>query len=359
MRVWVLLIFLTTPVLGQVPKPETTEAVVGSPHCETCTPPKTLSVIDQANLDSEDLTDGSEVKTRDELETYISCYATPHQDAYDKYYKKLIELAGRTFQVSYLPGESARAILKPEDYGQPSADGKIPFLVRAKPEVMKCLVLRESGWDALAHSPTGAKGLAQQTDVNVADVKCLIAGCKKPFKVDGGIEQRTVPAQPWAQVEWKAFFRRARQQFSRKEWGFLMTNPATHKACRETMENKDRDANCPVNSLAAMAVGQLAIELQMRQASPLYKDSKDQDFSPEESKQLALVQGSSHDAGIGRARASVNSSQDPGKWADALTAQSQGARRAELANYRKYLSNCLSRGNFQPMGDGKAKACMP
>jgi hypothetical protein len=289
-------------------------------------------------------------KTAEELEAYIKCYATAHQSNYDRFYKKLFDLAG-TYGVSYVPsiasGKNKKpAVVKPiltaADYNY-DASGKA-FFVHPSIAAMKCLALRESGWNPASESPTHAQGIGQQTPVNVKDMECLLEGCKGR------------PPEAWAQAIWKNYMAKARSLFTKKEWDELNQNPITHQRCVDKMSVKERDAPCAVNSIRAVLLYQMATELAIRRSSSLYKDS-DGDFSPKEAFHKDLLTGTGNNAGIGATAKVAGQVKSPFQWLHNISHFVSKSRSKEVGDYRDYLRNCIAADSWDSVWGGENKDC--
>jgi len=346
-----------------------TEAAVREPTCPDCTHNSNVAVLKEMALSSQVIAARKNCrKSEEEMEKYLDCHATAHQSNYNKYYKKLFGIAGSTFQATYTPGErggGVRAILRPEDSQMP---GRVPFLVRANASVMKCIGLRESMWDPTLVSGCppgrpcppqangrpqrgGAMGLGQQTQTNVAHIQCLLEGvCKQRNPQTGAIETVKRTPTDWAVKLWKEYFRRVKAELSPAELAHLFTNPITGARCTETMTLKERDAPCPINSIAAMALYQVEAELTIRRTSPLYKNTAINDFNEKERCDLEVVQGSTNNAGTGTVQRAVRNAA-PSEWRGRLREGTldPNDHGLEADQFSKYIRNCLEAGNLNSM----------
>ncbi len=305
-------------------------------------------------------------KKKSEQERYLACYKTPYQDNYNRFYKKLFNVAAKAFQVSYTPGR--KGSIKPIDISTyESIEGasmkNLPFMVKADEGVMKCVGLRESSWNPATISSTGAMGIGQQTESNVEHLNCLLNGCKQQrVKFKGGkplldkdnkpvLETYWSPKTAWAGALWDRYFLEAKKSFSHADWQRLMTNPKTGLPCTLGMSLKERDAPCPVNSIGAMALYHVVAELEMRSTSPMYKDSKDiRDFDTvTESLSFKITQGTTTNAGTGTTRKTIKKYSHPADWAKNIGAVS--SRPNEVGPYARFISNCLTSGNMEPYFD--------
>jgi len=349
---------------------EHTEATALPERCPGCEKSELAEVMKQMSAAAAQKGTKSCHKTEEEMERYLKCHATRHQANYDKYYRKLMNLAGQTFQAAYTPGErdGVRAILKPEDS---QVNGKtLPFLVGAKANVLKCIALRESMWDPTAVSGGkdkngkplrgGAMGLGQQTNTNVTHMKCLLEGCSRQVRVEvrdaaGRVTMTTktenVRPQKWAVDLWQEYFRRVKATLTPEELRELYRHPVTGKRCSETMALKERDAPCPINSIAALAIYQIEAELTIRRNSPLYKNTELADFNESERCDLMVVQGSTNNAGTGTTAGAVRSATKPSQWRAQLRANTGNPNDhgIETDNFSRYLTNCLAAGNWNSM----------
>ena len=289
-------------------------------------------------------------KTPEQLEQYLACHATKWQSNYDRMYRRLFDLAGKTFQVTYEPGkkDAVKALTKASD--MQSSQGN-PFWLHADPGALKCTALRESRWDPNAESATGARGLGQQVDINVTEVGCLIAGCGKR------------KAAPWARDLWSAYFKGAREMTKGDPALYKeMTTRPNGTACREKMLSKDLDAVCPINSIAAAAINKLAAALSARQKSSLYKASTTQDFSESERFDLNVLTATTNNAGSGNLSKAVLGGASLKEWLKRLPKVDGDAdRQKEIGDYQQFMKNCLQAGNFKsvwPLQKGeKPKDC--
>lgn len=305
-------------------------------------------------------------KSKEEMEKYIRCWSTPHQQNYDRDYKKLIELAGSTFAVNYFPNENdaIRSISEGQDTDTQKGS---PFLVMARTNNMKCIALIESEWDPSKTSRTGAMGLGQQTKENIEHMTCLLEGCRAKITrpvfqngkqvidpATGKAKQETVtvdkkPAK-WAADLWERYHERVRKSVSRAEYARLTTNPVTGQPCRPTMKLKELDAPCPINSIAAMALYQIVAEVQIRSETSLYKnDKQNRDFNPEERFHVNLVQSATNNAGTGTTQKAVKGQTNTAAMVNSLAGHAGSAdRQTEVGDYVKNLRNCMQSGNFKP-----------
>lgn len=322
-------------------------------------------------------------KTAEEQERYFQCYKTPYQDNYDRFYKKLFDDAAKIFAVS-LRSETVidpktnkpvidkktnkpvkRSVIKAIDPADFASDEKTrpqdaPVVVRTDANLMKCVGLRESSWNPNDVSETGAMGIGQQTQENVDHIKCLIRGCTayrdkwengKPAKDSKGkVIQEPYFKQPdkWAQTVWNRYFEHEKKQFSPEDWKRLTTNPKTGAPCTETMELKERDAPCPINSIAGLAMYHIVAELQMRRTSKLHKEDSGTDFTPdgEEALSFRLTQGTTTNGGTGTTKKTIELFQDPVEWVKRIGQVS--SRPGEVGDYAKFLKNCYANGSWKP-----------
>lgn len=352
---------------------ERTEAAVSEPTCPDCAHNSNVALLREMARSSQAMAAQKNCRKSDEeLEKYLDCHATAHQANYNKYYKKLFGIAGSTFQAAYTPsapGErgGVRAILRPEDSQTP---GRRPFLVRANASVMKCIGLRESMWDPTRVSGCppgkpcppqangrpqrgGAMGLGQQTQTNVAHIQCLLEGvCKQRNARTGQVETVRRAPTDWAVKLWREYFRRVKAELSPAELAHLFTNPVTGARCTETMTLKERDAPCPINSIAAIALYQVEAELTIRRASPLYKNTALNDFNENERCDLEVVQGATNNAGTGSVQRAVGQA-NPAQWRARLREATgdPNDHGLEADKFSKYIRNCLEAGNMNSMHD--------
>jgi hypothetical protein len=326
-------------VASTVPRgEEVTEALAADPNCPECKNDPALEVLRAMARSAASRPPRKRCqKTDAELEKYLACHATENQSNYNRYYKKLFNIAGRTFMAAYTPGHGVKAVLKPEDTQvQP-----IPFVVGARAKVMKCIGLRESLWDPKRVSSSGAMGLGQQTNTNVEHINCMLNGCKRGKEI--------VKPTKWAQQLWKEYFRRVKAELSVSEQAELFTHPKTGKRCSETMQLKERDAPCPINSIAAMALYQIEAELTIRRTTPLYRGT-DMDFNEDERCDLEIVQGATNNAGTGTVQGAVSGGGAPSQWRARLRDNTPiPGHGAETDQFSKYIRNCLQAGNMDSM----------
>lgn len=344
-----LIVFVPSrDVVSALPRgEERTEASAAPQNCPDCHDDQGLAALrTMANaVQSQPSTNCQ--KTDEEIEKYLDCHATPNQANYDKYYRKLFDLAGSTFKAAYHPSFGLKAILKPEDW--PSSGKEMPFSISAKSSVMKCIALRESQWDPTKESDTGAKGIGQQTETNVEHIRCLLKGICKEKKKGKVVQVKRAPVA-WAVSMWKEYFRRVKAELSASEQARLFTNPVTGQKCRETMEDKSIDAPCPVNSIAAIALYQVEAELTIRRASSKNKDNEYHDFNPNELCQLQIVQGATNNAGTGTVKRAVKASLSAEDWRGHLASSTPiPGHGPETNQFSLYIRNCLQAGNMNSM----------
>jgi hypothetical protein len=326
-----------------------TEAVSPSPACsKNCDSQFAAISAISKNINSSVFEKGNL-----DIERYLACYPTEFQNDYNKYYKNLIDTAASVFQVAYDPTAKTsqiRAILPSDQKDNEQQNAYIPFLVTAQRNVMKCLGRRESRWNRNAVSATGAVGLGQQVQQNIDNLKCRLKGCN--------LNGVAIPPTKWVQDLWKLYFSKIKAKYSKEKekWDWL-----TNKGhCSETMMTKE-DAKCPINAIAAMAVDQILLQMEMRKNLPLHKDSNATDVSVEERLHLQIAAGLSHDAGAGNARKAALQTNDPAKLSRGIlsyvTASSSERRVKEVTDYNRYIENCLAQDNWNPMNDGPKKDC--
>lgn len=342
-------------------------------------------------------------KTPEEQERYFQCYKTPHQDNYDRFYKALIEDAAKFFAVS-MRYETVidpktkkpvidkrtnkplkRAVIKPIDFDDFASDENTrpqdaPVIVRTDANLMKCVALRESSWNPEDVSETGAMGLGQQTQENIDHIKCMLYGCTayrdkwsngKPVTDSNGKPvQEPYFREPdkWAQTIWKNYFEYQKKRLSPEKWKRLTTHPRTGQPCTDRMEIKERDALCPINSLAGLALYHIVGELQMRSSSNLHKADSGTDFSMDGEAGLSfrLTQGTTTNGGTGTTHKTIKLYQDPLEWIKRIGQVS--SRPGEVGDYAKFLRNCYANNSWKPYfkppefisktvtgGDGKKK----
>jgi hypothetical protein len=315
------------------------------------------------------------MKTAEEQERYFQCYKTPYQDNYDRFYKKLFDDAAKIFVVSVKTEKTVerktkkvtkKTVIKPIDFSDfESTESTRPqdalVVVRTDANLMKCVGLRESSWNASDVSETGAMGIGQQTQENIDHIKCMLQGCtayrdkyakgKPVLDSNGKPVQETYFRQPdkWAATIWKRFFDHEKKRFSAEDWKRLTTNPRTGARCTETMEIKERDAPCPINSIAGLALYHIVAELQMRRASNLHKgenDGTDFNMEGEEALSFRLTQGTTTNGGVGTTRKTIELFQNPIEWVKRIGNVSK--RPGEVGDYARFLRNCYANGSWKP-----------
>jgi hypothetical protein len=115
------------------------------------------------------------------------------------------------------------------------------------------------------------------------------------------------------------------------------------------MQVKERDAPCPINSIAAMAIYQIEAELTIRRTTPLYRGT-DMDFNEDERCDLEIVQGATNNAGTGTVQGAVSSGGAPSQWRARLRDNTPiPGHGAETDQFSKYIRNCLQAGNMDSM----------
>jgi hypothetical protein len=315
------------------------------------------------------------MKTAEEQERYFQCYKTPYQDNYDRFYKKLFDDAAKIFVVSVKTEKSVdrktkkvakKTVIKPIDFSDfESTESTRPqdalVIVRTDANLMKCVGLRESSWNPSDVSETGAMGIGQQTQENIDHIKCMLKGCtayrdkyakgKPVLDSNGKPVQEPYFRQPdkWAATIWRRFFDHEKKRFSAEDWKRLTTNPRTGAPCTETMEIKERDAPCPINSIAGLALYHIVAELQMRRASNLHKgenDGTDFNMEGEEALSFRLTQGTTTNGGVGTTRKTIELFQNPIEWVKRIGNVSK--RPGEVGDYAKFLRNCYANGSWKP-----------
>jgi hypothetical protein len=115
------------------------------------------------------------------------------------------------------------------------------------------------------------------------------------------------------------------------------------------MEIKERDAPCPINSIAGLALYHIVAELQMRRASNLHKgenDGTDFNMEGEEALSFRLTQGTTTNGGVGTTRKTIELFQNPIEWVKRIGNVSK--RPGEVGDYAKFLRNCYANGSWKP-----------
>ena len=353
------IVFVSTENMASIHRTEDLQTEAGFPLCDGPACRENALTELQATLLTQSMARTcpqapDDWKTPAQMEGYLKCYPTRYQSDYDTYYKKLIELAAQKFNVAYRSDadesvvpiiDSSTFELVDEDApGRPVVDReKLPVFVSANANVMKCVSLRESRWDKEARSSAGT-GIGQQTYINAKDINEFMA------------------ANRWAKDLWDSYFINAKKSFTASEWAKVTTHPKTGKPCTQEMrtviaDNKETavpDAYCPVNSIAAMALYQVMVELRIRQANPNYRDKA---MTQAEFADIGLLGALGHNAGITSVSVAAKTG-TPEQWVERVVAQSNSPERVkEKSDYRKFMQRCLSGQNWEPIDNGKPADC--
>lgn len=306
---------------------------------------------------------GPSPEKSDELfDKYMDCWGAgnPNHKNYDKQYKKLLDLAGKTFRVDFRPqltGEGrVQALLVAGDSDLTRGN---PFHLNVRSKHLKCIGMIESNWDPLRQDglpkgappdPNKAIGLMQQTNGNVEHINRLLNGGTLVSKG----KTYKIPPQKWAVELWNSYHLKAKAILSPADYEEVTTNKATGQKCLPEMKNKMRDAPCPINSIAAMAIYQIVAELQIRTSSKKYFNTPDRDYSNDERYHLGKAVGVTHNAGTGRAQKAVESGALPEEWVNEMVKHAQEQAK-EVKNYGQRLENCISAKSCEPPWDRRDK----
>jgi hypothetical protein len=296
------------------------------------------------------------IKSDAELEHYLACYKTDFQDDYDKYYKTLIEDGAEVFQAVYDP--KTKKVWSLKDYVAQFKNGedpdfKTPFVVAPSEKGMKCLVRRESNWDRNERSPTGAVGLGMQVESNVEDLSKLLHGYTEKIKIVNKKTKkvtwktRQIPPATWATSMWNNYFAAEKKKFSAAAWKKLNTRPNGTR-CRQEFRDKDLDAVCPVNSLAAAYLSQVVSGMDLRRET--YETLKPgTDYSDDKILDKDVATLGTHNAGRTDGWKAAKKVKDVNKWENAIVARQKGDRVEEVKNYMEIMRNCLEKDNWGPL----------
>lgn len=277
-------------------------------------------------------------------EEYLRCYPTPNQENYNKHIKPALELASKEFRVAMSPVTGSVAYLE-------QGDGKDPIAMLASekvaeaegtwidvhphPDILKCMIRKESLFDPAATSQTGAAGLGQQVSQNVEEINCMLYGC--------GAKNKRRAALPWAAKMKDSFYNQARK-LPESTQSYLWTNAKTGARCGDIMKSKE-DAYCPIHSIMATALYQVKLETIIRKNYDKLKTSGD--FEGDELILASAMMASGHNAGEGNiSKATQNG--DPDQWLTQMLSNTTGARTKEVRGYFKSMKACVG-GDKQPM----------
>jgi hypothetical protein len=254
-------------------------------------PPERTPVSSVTELLGRIISDTAGLKNKQELQTYLDCYSTPHQKEYQHDFKPMIELAEQVF-------------------GVPSI-------------LLTCLLRRESSWDKEAVSPTGAVGLGQHLKANSAFISRLIGDS---------------PARRRAHTQ-------ARSTVAR-QWDYYMnhiakTRPELLKGCSGGFDLEDR--TCPAASIAAASVYLVQIQKELNSSSKI-PSMEWEDF-----KSHFVTAAAAYNIGNGFASKAVKGLSDSDEWVDALMDRPMKAgKRGELTDHIRALRNCMGKNNWGP-----------
>ena len=335
-----------------------TEAGTREPGCPECHQPDG-AMNDFAKITLAAMTNAKAVtlrhpeKTPAELEAYLNCYRTENHEQYVRLYRKLAEIVGKSAQITYTPGAKVEVeVMRDPERLQAKLDRNDGAIwMQAKPSALKCVALRESKFDAAAEGKKDkngafALGLGQQRQVAVREMNCALNGCVLKNRKTGRNER--VKAKPWVRDIWANVFKNARQNFSAAEYRELMTNARTGQPCVPAMEIQERDAACPINSLATLAVAQLEGALTIRRADGRFGADDVEDYGGRQAFDLTVATATSNQAGRRTTAKAVSSTSDTSQWTDALSTSKES-----ISNSAALIA-CLQGGNYNPPWTMKA-----
>lgn len=300
--------------------------------------------------------DVSDFKNQQALEGYLACYSTPNQDDYIRYYGPLMDIAASKLAITYDPGAeqvrtpTSELMAFTDEKDDPMAGRRLdaPLIVSPSGSALRCLARRESEWNRNAKSPTGAKGIGQQTQGNITDIN------------------ENLKNDPALRAVWMDYFRAARAAHNDADWKKLTTNtsdPSNPKPCPSTelqwaQPIKPEDAYCPITSIGTMAMYQMMVEFAIRRDNAEYRETS---FTSDQSTEFILLLSLAHNAGITAVRKAAVG--DPKYWVGNLLGQKRSdERKEEIANYRKYIKRCLSGDpdeGWMPPDNSKRRDCRP
>lgn len=271
-------------------------------------------------------------------EKYLACYPTPDQENYNKYLKKAIEVASSEFRVMLDPSNG-------KIVGGAGSDAPIEKLtsipegntwvdVGPHPDVLKCLIRKESLFNPSKVSPTGARGLGQQVKKNIIDIQRILK-------------------RSWAKKISDRFYKKL-NTLDPATKKFMWTNAKTKEKCSKDLRSED-DAFCPAHSLMATALYQTYLEMIVRKNFKEFK--KAGDFEGNELLYVNAVIAASHNAGSGSAEKATLRIERAGEWKRMLVkVQRSGARKEEIGGYFESMKACIS-GDKVPMYPGDRNIC--
>lgn len=289
-------------------------------------------------------------KNHRQIKEFMGLNCTQHQTDYDLVYSELITLTGRVFNVAYydkgtngIKKDRTVAVDKERSQFASLSDGPVgtpPALIRPSPEAITCIARQESQWNKYATSHTGAVGIGQQTDVNVADLKCFLYGCKQKR------------AEAWATQLWDQYHDQAESRFPKSKYPGLYRNKKTGKPCTRKLTSKAQVGYCPISSIAAIALYQMIVERDIRRVTKTFNDDN-REFTGDERLEVLEVLATSHNAGRTVARIVAKGGQID-SWAETMSKLRQSDRGdggKEVRNYHQIMKSCLSAkhmGDFSP-----------
>lgn len=191
------------------------------------------------------------------------------------------------------------------------------------PVMFRCLLRRESGFDPVNKSTTGAVGLGQHTNVNILHIK-----------------NRLEKKENWERQLWDRFF----GQMKNDPEGRALLAQCPRTANGEMPSFKDKqDAACPLQSMAASALYNLQIQESLRRSSKV----KQINWNEELNYQVAV--GAAYNLGDGAAAKAV-SDLVVSNWPEAIQSRAPSAdKNSEVSNHIHALRNCMQKDNWNPM----------
>jgi hypothetical protein len=314
-------------------------------------------------------------KENKDIEKYLACYGTPHQQDYKKYYRPMIELAAYRFHV--------------------------------EPAVLKCLLHREGQWNKKELSGNCAYGLAQFMPEAAHDMGLLI-GDSDARKRDHSIKATAVQqewdkymddlqqADPQAlegcssrnfffndhRLVHDAAVRKYEKEMELFKAGKMSSEPKAPLPCTDcdvssdpilTTTNKGqvirkyrlRDCfnrpkvyedhrDCAAASIAAAAVKLGQIE------SRILKDKKFDHLTCEEFGNRVIAEMLAYNRGEGAAAKATKHEEDSSKWAAQIATAGSVAANSEALDHMQSVQNCLRAGkvrDWQPPAHIHQRQC--
>lgn len=272
------------------------------------------------------------IKSPLQFERYNACYMRYEKEnllQYNLYYRHIINVARETF-IEETRSTLSNGNLKQRYY--------LPYVGLA------CSFMRESRWAETLEAPGGGgRGVAQQTPINLRDMKRLINGQKVYLGLSGDSFSIGGKDDPVWQEMWKKF---QNDPLIKKYY----SSDRFDSHCNEDIRIIE-DAKCAINSIGMGVMYKMVVQHMILKATNLDVSN----MGPHQMLDLWLTTNIAYNVGHNGMYAAIKGEKDSSKWPGLIlkwvaqnwpTESKREAKLREAENHLRAMLNCLQNTNY-------------